>query len=281
MRYLTELGINSVLHMRGDESLEATLRERPDVIVLDIQLPGESGWGVLTRLKQHPQTRHIPVVVISVVDDPRKSRVLGAAAHFTKPVARAQLAGFLQGRVVEARRPVPADIVRTPGLPLILLAEDNEANTLTLGCYLEDKGYRMAYAVNGLLAVKLAKELRPALILMDIQMPVMDGLTAMKKIRTEAEMEMIPIVALTALAMPGDRERCLAAGATDYMSKPVVLNALAALVDRLLLAARAGSEVRRPEAARGASGNQPSPPLGFQNAPFAPNLIPQSPPPTE
>jgi response regulator RpfG family c-di-GMP phosphodiesterase len=69
-RYLTGLGLSSVLHVRGEESVETALRERPDVILLDVLLPNDSGWLVLVRLKEHPGTRDIPVVVISVVDDP-------------------------------------------------------------------------------------------------------------------------------------------------------------------------------------------------------------------
>jgi len=169
------------------------------------------------------------------VDEPEKSRALGAAAHFTKPVTRAQLAGFFQ-RPAVPRRPSATPWVALPPStgPSILLAEDNEANIQTVGNYLEDKGYAMHYAMNGLVAVQLARELRPALILMDIQMPVMDGLTAIREVRADAALQAIPIVALTALAMPGDRERCLAAGATDYLSKPVSLKALAALMARLL-----------------------------------------------
>jgi PAS domain S-box-containing protein len=105
VKYLTELGLDSVLHVRGEESVEAVLRERPDVILLDILLPGDSGWVVLVQLKERPDTRDIPVVVISVVDEPQKSRALGAAAHFTKPVTRAQLAGFLQRAAVEPLPP--------------------------------------------------------------------------------------------------------------------------------------------------------------------------------
>ena len=93
----------------------------------------------------------------------------------------------------------------------------------------------MHYATNGVVAVRLARELRPALILMDIQMPVMDGLSAIREIRADPAIAAIPIVALTALAMPGDRERCLAAGATEYMSKPVNLKALTELVKCLLV----------------------------------------------
>jgi CheY-like chemotaxis protein len=235
VKYLAELGLDSVLLVRGEESVEAVLRERPDVILLDIILPGDSGWVVLVQLKERPDTRDIPVVVISVVDEPQKSHALGAAAHFTKPVTRAQLAGFLQRTAVT---PLPLDPPCGPPPPstgpAILLAEDNPANVQTIGGYLEDKGYAMHYATNGLVAVKLAREIRPALILMDIQMPVMDGLAAIREIRTDAALKDIPIVALTALVMPGDRERCLAAGATDYLSKPVSLKALAELVKRLL-----------------------------------------------
>ena len=123
------------------------------------------------------------------------------------------------------RSGLPSHATGTGG-PLILLAEDNEANIETMGGYLEGIGHRMRYASNGLVAVKLARELRPALILMDIQMPVMDGLTAIREIRADPALKDIPIVALTGLAMPGDRERCLAAGANDYLSKPVKLGDL-------------------------------------------------------
>jgi PAS domain S-box-containing protein len=233
VNYLTELGLSSVLHARGEQSVEAVLRERPDVILLDVQLPGDSGWVVLVRLKEHPGTRDIPVVIVSVVDEPGRSRALGAAAHFTKPVTRAQLAGFLQRDPVTVLRSPAIGALPLPSGPTILLAEDNEANIQTMGGYLEDKGYRMHYARDGLEAVKLVRELHPELILMDIQMPVMDGLAAIREIRRDPALTAIPIVALTALAMPGDRDRCLAAGATDYMSKPVSMKALAELVKRL------------------------------------------------
>jgi len=235
VKYLTELGLDSVVHPRGDLSIEAVLRERPDVILLDIQLPGDSGWVVLVRLKEHPETRDIPVAVVSVVDEPGRSRDLGAAAHFTKPITRAQLARFLQRDVVTPlSSAAPPTALPSSAGTSILLAEDNEANIQTIGGYLEDKGYTMHYAANGVIAVKLARELHPAMILMDIQMPVMDGLTAIREIRADKAMAAVPIVALTALAMTGDRDKCLEAGATDYMSKPMSLKALADLVSRLL-----------------------------------------------
>jgi signal transduction histidine kinase/DNA-binding response OmpR family regulator len=236
-RYLSELNITSVLHSRGEDPVAVTLRERPDVILLDVLLPKESGWVVLAKLKEHPDTRNIPVAVISVVDEPQKSLALGAAAHFIKPITRAQLAGFLQRTTVEITRPAQPGPAPAPGGgPRLLLAEDNEANIETVGGYLSDSGYTMDYARNGLVAVELARQNQPKLILMDIQMPVMDGLTAIKEIRADPTLQGIPIIALTALAMPGDRERCLAAGATDYMSKPVSVKALAEMIKRLLAA---------------------------------------------
>jgi signal transduction histidine kinase/CheY-like chemotaxis protein len=236
VRYLTGLGLSSGVHPRGEEVLTAVLREQPDIILLDLLLPDGDGWQVLARLREHPQTRTIPVAVVSVVDEPEKSFALGASAHFTKPVSRDQLAAFLR-RPLPSRAPAaPQAVAPAPAAPgpTILLAEDNEANIQTIGGYLMELGYDMHYALNGLTAVKLARDLCPALILMDIQMPMMDGLSAIREIRADARLKHIPIIALTALAMPGDRERCLSDGATDYMSKPVSLKALRALVERLL-----------------------------------------------
>jgi CheY-like chemotaxis protein len=112
-----------------------------------------------------------------------------------------------------------------------LLAEDNQANVITVASYLTAKGYRIQLAQDGQEAVNLAKLHRPDVILMDIQMPVMDGFTAIQQIRLDANLSKIPIIALTALAMEGDREKCLAAGANDYLSKPIRLKSLAEMID--------------------------------------------------
>ncbi|MEM7532875.1 MAG: ATP-binding protein [Chloroflexota bacterium] len=118
--------------------------------------------------------------------------------------------------------------------PLILLAEDNEANITTLSTYLGAKGYRLAIARNGAEAVEQAMEMMPDIILMDIQMPEMDGLEATKLIREEESMQEVPIIALTALAMPGDRERCIQAGTNEYLSKPVSLRKLQETIEQQL-----------------------------------------------
>jgi CheY-like chemotaxis protein len=118
--------------------------------------------------------------------------------------------------------------------PLILLAEDNEANISMLLSYLTAKNYQTPLAYNGQEAIDLAKSHHPDLILMDIQMPGMDGLEAIRQIRMDTQLHAIPIIALTALAMEGDRQRCLDAGATEYLAKPVRLKALSQLMQTLL-----------------------------------------------
>ncbi|MBD2664994.1 two-component hybrid sensor and regulator [Richelia sinica FACHB-800] len=118
--------------------------------------------------------------------------------------------------------------------PLILLAEDNPANIFTISGYLEAIGYRIILAKNGREAIALVKEQVPDLILMDIQMPEVDGLEAIKQIRDDAKFTQIPIIALTALAMPGDQEKCLAVGANEYLPKPVKLKQLGMLIKELL-----------------------------------------------
>jgi CheY-like chemotaxis protein/anti-sigma regulatory factor (Ser/Thr protein kinase) len=125
---------------------------------------------------------------------------------------------------------------QTEGLisPLILLAEDNEANIATFSSYLEAKGYRILLATDGQQVIDFAKAEQPDLILMDIQMPVIDGLEAIKQIRLDPNLVNIPIIALTALAMEGDRDRCLAAGANDYLSKPIKLKQLNLLIQQVL-----------------------------------------------
>jgi signal transduction histidine kinase/DNA-binding response OmpR family regulator len=116
----------------------------------------------------------------------------------------------------------------------ILIAEDNEPNIEMLSSYLADRGFRVVTARDGDEAVERARQEQPALIIMDIQMPEVDGMTATRKIRSDRGLAETPIIALTALAMPGDRERCLAAGINEYMSKPVNLKQLLKTIRKLV-----------------------------------------------
>ena len=105
-------------------------------------------------------------------------------------------------------------------LPLVLLAEDNHINAVTLIHSLKMHDYEVLHVVTGTEACEMAEKNVPDLIIMDIQLPEMDGLTAIQNIRAMPELRTTPIVALTAAALPGDKERCLEAGANVYLSKP-------------------------------------------------------------
>ena len=118
---------------------------------------------------------------------------------------------------------------------LCLVADDNETTLLMLRDCLEALGHRVVLARNGAEAIERAHETHPDVVLMDIQMPVMDGLSAIRLLRQEELFAATPVIALTALAMTGDRERSLQAGANDYISKPVSLGDLARLLQRLHL----------------------------------------------
>ena len=135
-----------------------------------------------------------------------------------------------------ATKTPPPMAVPTPATqPLILLVEDNQANIITLMNYLQAKGYRVDIAHNGEAALEQAQHRVPALILMDIQIPNMDGLKVIGHLRRIPSLAEVPVIALTSLAIPGERDRCMAAGATDYFfTKPVRLNQLVERIHTLL-----------------------------------------------
>lgn len=238
-RYLAELGAISVIHPVGAGALDVALRVKPDVIVLDILLPDCSGWEVLSELKTHPQTKSIPVIIISVVDERSRSLEMGAIEHLLKPLSRQKFYQALNRLFANVNPPSPETAliiaaIESAQAAKVLLAEDNEANITTLLGFLEAHSFQVMIARTGLEAIQMAKQHQPDIILMDIQMPEMDGLEAIRQIRGEIQTSSIPIIALTALAMPGDSERCLSAGANDYLAKPVKLKQLFERIIQLL-----------------------------------------------
>jgi PAS domain S-box-containing protein len=115
---------------------------------------------------------------------------------------------------------------------VILLVEDNEATSLAIRDYLALRGYRVYHARDGLEALNTAREINPDLILLDVQMPALDGFETVRRLRQIDELQSVTVVALTALVMRGDRERCLAAGMDDYISKPISLHKLVQIIER-------------------------------------------------
>jgi len=126
----------------------------------------------------------------------------------------------------EMNAPIQTEVVQECAKAKILLVDDNTSFIKLLSKHLQVKGYQVFIAHNGLQAVEKTKEYNPDLILMDIKMPGMDGLEAIRHIRANAKIAKMPIIALTGLTVPGDKERCLKAGANDYLDKPVSMKEL-------------------------------------------------------
>ena len=158
---------------------------------------------------------------------------VGSTFRVTLPWLAAGAARPAAEAPVEAERS-PRAQGRAGGRVRVLLVEDHASNVAVMRDMLELRGYGLAVAQEGEEALALARAERPDLIVMDIQLPGMSGLEVIRRLRGEERLRGVPIVALTALVMPGDRERCLAAGADEYLSKPVSAETLLVTIDRLL-----------------------------------------------
>jgi CheY-like chemotaxis protein len=237
---LIELGFTGVTVVSQTQDLLDHVRQaQPALVLLDILPPDGPAWDALRQLKANPETRSIPVVVLSAVDDRRTATSLGAAEQILKPF---ELSDFQQV-VMKVLGPhqSPGDrqaVILTQSLThkTVLIVEDNEVNILLMSDYLTSHGYNVLVARNGKEAIHKIIYFRPHIILMDIQMPGMDGIDATRYIRAlpDTHLTRTPIIALTALAMPGDQDRCLAAGANRYISKPVNLDTLVIMMRKLM-----------------------------------------------
>jgi two-component system, sensor histidine kinase and response regulator len=209
------------------------------LVLLDMQMPGMNGAQTASVLKADARHAAVPLVLLSSVADrgsAEETRAQGFAAALSKPVRRRQLwvaiCGALDpalGSALEGRETAPDSPMHLAGLR-ILLAEDNTVNQRVATRILEKWGCRVDAVANGFEAVRAHGLLKYDTILMDCQMPELDGFEATRAIRRAEEQTgaRIPIIAMTANAMIGDRERCLAAGMDGYVAKPIRLADLSA-----------------------------------------------------
>ncbi|HVQ57178.1 MAG TPA: response regulator, partial [Pyrinomonadaceae bacterium] len=362
-----ERGFKCLVSQHGEDALLSARKFRPAAITLDLTLPGMHGYAVLDRLKHDPSTRHIPIQVISTVDDPKRVMRLGAFGHLAKPAIRSRIAVLLDGlkHFVERKKkrllivedddvlrssitellsgddieitsvgtaaeslgaarenrydcaivdlmlpdmkwsdligrfkggpePIEFPVIVHTGKDLskrdtarirklaesiiikdadslerlldetslflhrdvadltesqkniikhvnmvdprlegkkVLIVDDDIRNIFALTSVLERQKMQVVYAENGKDGIEMLKK-TPAIdgVLMDIMMPEMDGYEAMRAIREISKFKSVPIIAVTAKAMTGDRQKCLEAGASDYITKPVETEQLMSLL---------------------------------------------------
>ena len=218
-----------------------------DVVLLDHMMPDLAGDAVAEHIRAQRQWTQPRLVLASSIGAPLKgdrAARAGFDAFLTKPVRLRSLTACLGGLLAKAA-PAAAPI-RAPGSPLpapsvrgrILLAEDNEINTMLAVTLLENAGYQVDCAANGREALSAAARGDYALILMDIQMPEMDGLEATRRIRARGETA--PIVAMTANVMASDRQACLEAGMDGFVAKPINPSAFIATVGTFMASGQKG-----------------------------------------
>jgi PAS domain S-box-containing protein len=220
------------------------------LVILDANMPGMDGFAIAEKIKEEPALASATIMMLTSVGirgDAARCSKLGVAAYLVKPITQSDLLDAIvrvlgtsqapQDHVRLVTRHTLREEKRGAGLR-ILLAEDNPVNQMLAVRLLEKRGYSTQVAENGQKALDILEKAAPgefAIVLMDVQMPNMDGYEATAELRKrEAKTGChTPIVALTAHAMKGDRERCLAAGMDDYVSKPIHAKDLFAVIDRL------------------------------------------------
>ncbi len=237
----------------GPTALQALHRARDAgdpfrMAILDMQMPGMDGATLGRAIKEDEALRNTQLVLMTSIGrrgDAKEMEKIGFSAYLTKPARQTELFDCLAIALSEkaAARPSQPIITRhrvrelRRGVVRILLAEDNITNQQVAIAMLKRMGLRADAVANGAEAVKALETIPYDLVLMDVQMPVMDGIEATQRIRDSRSPVLnprVPIIAMTAHALQGDRERFLGAGMDDYVSKPVSSQVLADVLDRWL-----------------------------------------------
>jgi len=231
-RFLLSKGAAVQTCATGEEAIAATFQAVEagapfDFILIDLLLPDMDGFEVARRLRDAAPLERVVVMMLTsddIAGGARRARQEGLAAYLVKPVGGGSLMqalAQLRGAVEEGRgapEPAPEDL-QLPPCTRVLLAEDNPVNLTVTETMLKGAGAFVTTARTGVEAVEACREQTFQVILMDVQMPHMDGLEATRFIRSTGSK--VPIVGITAHAMEGDRERFVAAGMDDYLPKPI------------------------------------------------------------
>jgi two-component system, sensor histidine kinase and response regulator len=241
--------MRSEMAASGQEALTmleraASARTPFPLVLLDAQMLGMDGFTLAGRIRQNSKLAGATIMMLTSAGeggDAARCRELGIAAYLTKPVQKSELVEAIRAALREAPAKEGARVITRHTLRenrrklQILLAEDNAVNQRLAVRFLEKRDHVVTVASNGREVVALVKKSRFDLVLMDVQMPEMDGFEATAVIRKEEEStgKHLPIIAMTAYAMQGDRERCLAGGMDGYIGKPFRAEELINVIENL------------------------------------------------
>jgi len=223
----------------GRRGIDLALREQPDLAVVDLMLPDISGFQIIETLAADARTRGVPIILLTAATLSGQERErLARDVHLLARKGDISMSGLLEtvDRATGRARPEPpARPPAAPGAPAtILVVDDHDLNRELSRALLERLGHRVLLAENGAIGVEMTRRELPDLVLMDLAMPVKDGFTAAAELKAHPLTASIPILALTALAMPGDERRALEAGFDGYLAKPIDTRHLEEAVARCL-----------------------------------------------
>jgi CheY-like chemotaxis protein/two-component sensor histidine kinase len=229
-RQLESDGYQVLLAGTGEDALWLAREAKPQLITLDIMLPDIDGFAVLERLKQNPLTLGIPVVIVSVLTETEKGYALGAVDYVVKPFEEDQLLSAVKDafRHLEKERP-----------ERLVVADDDAAALSVMDQALMLHGYQVWTASNGAEALALVDEQRPDLILLDTEMPIMDGYEVVRRLQADDSTRGIPVILITARPIDKERDRVQVLGArvAQYVSKPLSIEFLIREIKKAISAA--------------------------------------------
>ncbi|MDJ0782516.1 MAG: response regulator [Desulfosarcinaceae bacterium] len=227
-------------------ALQLAERETPDLILMDIQLPGMDGLTATRRLKAIDRLQHVPVVALTsyaMAGDEAKAAEAGCDGYITKPIDTRSFLGKVEKHLspsgdpnAAAEKPAAASPAasRLRNQPLVLVVDDEPKNVKLLTAKLADQSYTIKAAFNGAEALEMVHRHSPDLILLDVMMPGMDGYEVTQQLKQNEATKAIPIIMITALDGPEDKERGMAVGAQEFLTKPVNTAELQARVGSML-----------------------------------------------
>ncbi len=242
MSYILEKNGYTVLTARnGKEALERISISIPDAMILDLMMPEVDGFQVLESIRSQPETSQIPVLILTAKHVTRNELFFLKGNHIHQiimkgVVNRTELLEHIKSMMNPSLKtdaaPIKRKVTQT-GKPVILVVEDNQDNLETVKALLEEKN-EIVGAADSIEGLAIARTLHPDLILLDISLPGLDGFAVFDELRKDQNLRHIPVIALTARAMKGDREELLAYGFDGYISKPVDSKLMEEAIEKLM-----------------------------------------------
>ncbi len=206
-RYLEKENFNVLVANDSDSGIQIAEEHKPDVITLDIMMPGKDGWKTLQTLKNNHITENIPVIMVSIVADKDTAITLGAVDALMKPIDKNLLIKAINRHLGDKKE------------QNILIIDDEQVNRDLISRYLDDDNLGVFTAVNGAEGIALLETVRPDLILLDLMMPIMDGFQFLEAIRQKEDFRQVPIIVITSKSLSGDELKFLNTHTSGVLQK--------------------------------------------------------------